>query len=54
MISEKKLTFLLFFFVFPLDDFLYAALTVELLTVTDADRFPEVICNSSNATLTSG
>jgi len=51
---KKKLTFLLFFFVLPLDDFLCVTLTVELLTVTDADFLPEVTCNSSSATLTSG
>lgn len=49
-----ELTFLLLFFVLPLDDFLCATLTVELLTVTDADLFPEVTCSSSSATLTSG
>lgn len=51
---NAELTFLLFFFVLPLDDFLCATLIVELLTVTDADLLPEVTCNSSSATLTSG
>lgn len=53
-IAMTELTFLLLFLVLPLDDFLCATLTVELLTVTDADFFPEVTCSSSSATLTNG
>lgn len=51
---DIKPTFLLFFFVLVLGAFLCATLTVEFLTITDALLLPDVICNSSRATLTRG
>lgn len=47
-------TFLLFFFVFPADDFLCVIFVVKFLTIADVAFISEIACNSSKATLTKG